>query len=168
MTTEPVLDAEAPAHFNDVKRPLSGIGGWLALVAFGQVLGLLKVLGGLAQYYTTIEQELWKRFPTVLWGEVALNAFHFWLIVSTTVLLFRHSRNFPRFFVWQMLAVILVPLIDLFWVASMIGLATGQPVSNYLTLDPNDGRQIVAGIIGAAIWIPYIRRSRRVANTFTR
>jgi hypothetical protein len=67
-----------------------------------------------------------------------------------------------------MLAVILVPLIDLFWVASMIGLATGQPVSNYLTLDPNDGRQIVAGIIGAAIWIPYIRRSRRVANTFTR
>ena len=51
MTTEPVLDAEAPAHFNDVKRPLSGIGGWLALVAFGQVLGLLKFLGGLAQYY---------------------------------------------------------------------------------------------------------------------
>ena len=68
--TEPVLDAEDAAHFKEVKQPLSGIGGWLALVAFGQVLGLLKVLGGLAQYYTTIEQELWKRFPTVLWGGV--------------------------------------------------------------------------------------------------
>ena len=164
---EPVVDAEDAAHFKDVKQPLSGIGGWLALLAISQVLGLLKFLVALGQYYTAANDDLWKRFPTALWGEVAINAFHVWLIVYTTVLLLRHPRHFPRFFIWEMIAVVVLPLVDPFWVASMIGLATGQPISNYLTLDAKDGGQIIAGMIGAAIWIPYMLRSRRVANTFT-
>jgi hypothetical protein len=164
---EPVVDAADAAHFKDVKPELTGIGGWLGLVAFGQVVGLLKLLVAVGQYYTTVDEQVWKRFPTALWGEAALNALGIWLAVYTTVLLFRHSRHFPRFFIWQMIGVIFLPLIDLLWVASMIAFAMNVPVSKYLSIEPKEGGQIVAGIIGAAIWIPYMLRSRRVANTFT-
>ncbi len=89
------------------------------------------------------------------------------LSVFSAVLLFRHSRHFPRLFIWQMIAVILLPLIDLLWVASMISLVTNEPISKYLTMDPKEGARLFAAVIGAAIWIPYILKSRRVRNTFT-
>jgi hypothetical protein len=44
---------------------------------------------------------------------------------------------------------------------------TNKPISEFLTLEANEGMQMFAAVIGAAIWIPYILRSRRVANTFT-
>lgn len=165
---DPTVDAADAAEFRDVKPELTGIGGWLGLIAFGQVVGLLKMLVSLGQYYQNLDDQVWKRFPTAIWGEIVINAFVVWLGVYTTVLLFRHSRNFPRFFIFQMLAVIFTPLIDLFWVAGMMALAVNQPISNYLTLEAKEGGAIIAGMIGAAIWIPYILRSRRVANTFTK
>ena len=38
---EPVVDAGDAAEFKTVKPELTGIGGWLAFVAFGQVVGLV-------------------------------------------------------------------------------------------------------------------------------
>lgn len=73
----------------------------------------------------------------------------------------------PRFFIWQLIGVICLPLVDLLWIASMASLATGQPISDYLTIEPKEGVQMIAGVIGALIWISYILKSRRVANTFT-
>lgn len=90
-----------------------------------------------------------------------------WLGVYTAVLLFRHSRHFPRFFIGQMIFVICMPLLDLLWVASMIAFALNSPISEHLKIEPKEGGQMIAGAIGAAIWIPYILRSRTVANTFT-
>ena len=164
---EPAVDAADAAAFRNVKPELTGIGGWLGLVAFGQVMGILRLLVSLGQYYTTMDDQLWKQFPTALWGEAALNAALIGLAVYTTVLLIRHSRYFPHFFIWQMIFVIVMPLVDLVWIASILALATNKPMSDLLTFDAKDGGQIFAGVIGAAIWIPYVLRSRRVANTFT-
>ena len=165
---EPVVDAGDAAEFKNVKPELTGIGGWLGLVAFGQVVGILRLLVSLGQYYPTIDDELWKRFPTALWGEAVLNAAMVGLVVCTTVLLFRHSRHFPSFFIWQMIFGIVMPLVDLVWLASIFAFATDKPISEFLTLEAKEGAQMFATVIGAAIWIPYILRSRRVANTFTR
>jgi len=163
----PVVEAEEAAEFKNVKPELSGIGGWLGLLAFGQVVGILRLIVSLGQYYTTIDEQIWKKFPTAIWGEAALNAAGIWLAVYTTVLLFRYSRHFPRFFVWQMIMVICMPLLDLLWIAFIIAGSTGQSIGSSLTLEPREGGQIIAGVIGALIWIPYVMRSRRVANTFT-
>jgi hypothetical protein len=149
-----------------VKPELTGIGGWLALLAFGQVVGILRSLMSLGNY-TTINAELWKQFPTAFWGEAALNAAMVGLVVCTTVLLFRHSRHFPSFFIGQAIFAIVMPLVDLVWLASIFALATDKPISEFLTLDAKEGVQMFAAVVGAAIWIPYILRSRRVANTFT-
>jgi len=164
---EPVVDAGDAAEFKNVKPELTGIGGWLGLVAFGQVVGILRLLVSLGQYYPTIDDELWKRFPVALWGEAALNAAMVGLVVSTTVLLFRHSRHFPSFFISQTIFVIVMPLVDLVWLALIFALATNKPISEFLTLEAKEGAQMFVAVIGAAIWIPYVLRSRRVANTFT-
>jgi len=164
---EPAVNVEDAAEFKNVKPLLSGIGGWLGLLAFGQVVGILRLIVSMGQYYTTLSDELWKRFPAAIWGEAALNAAMVWLCLYTVVLLVRHSRHFPRFFIWQMIFVVCMPLLDLLWVASMIALAMNSPISEYLKIEPKEGGQMIAGAIGAAIWIPYILRSRRVANTFT-
>lgn len=166
---EPVVDAADAAELKNVKPELTGIGGWLGLLAFGQVVGILRMPVSLGQYYTTmINAELWEKFPTALWGEAALNAAMVGLAACTTVLLFRHSRHFPSFFVGQAIFAIVMPLVNLVWLASVFALATDKPFSEFLTLDAKERVQMFAAVIGAAIWIPYVLRSRRVANTFTR
>jgi hypothetical protein len=165
---EPTVDADDAAHFKDVKPELTGIGGWLGLLAFGQVIGILRLIASLGQYYTTLDAQVFANFPAAIWGEAAMNAAVAGLCVYSTVLLFRRSRDFPRIFVWQMIFVICMPLADLLWVAFTISRATSRPISDFLTIEPAEGSQMVAGVIGALIWIPYVRRSRRVANTFTR
>jgi hypothetical protein len=49
---------------------------------------------------------------------------------------------------------------------TVVAFETNKPIFDLLTLDAKEGGQVIAGVIGAAIWIPYILRSRRVANTF--
>jgi len=164
---EPVVDAGGAAEFKNVNPELTGIGGWLGLLAFGQVVGILRSLVSLGQYYTKLDGELWNRFPVALWGEAALNAAMVGLVGYTTVLLIRHSRHFPRFFIWQTIFVIMMPLVDRVWIALIFAPLTNKPISEFLTLEAKEGMQMFAAVIGAAIWIPYILRSRRVANTFT-
>jgi hypothetical protein len=165
---EPVVAAEDAAEFKDLKPEPSGIGGWLGLLAFSQIVGILRLVVSLGQYYAKIDPEVWAKFPTAIWSEAALNAAMIWLCVYSTVLLFRHSRKFPRVFIWQMVFVIFMPIVDLLLIASVISLATSQPIGNLLTIEPKVVGQMIAGGIGALIWIPYVLRSRRVANTFTR
>jgi Protein of unknown function (DUF2569)/GYF domain 2 len=167
LVREPVVDAEEAAHFKDVKPELTGLGGWLALVGFGQVTGMLRFLVSVSDYYSKMDGQLFAKFPATMWGEAVMNGALFALSVYTAVLFFRRSRNFPRFFIVQFVAAICQPIVDLLWVAFTIALATGRPFANFLSFDPKDGGEWIAVLITAVVWIPYIRKSRRVANTFT-
>ena len=55
-----------------------------------------------------------------------------------------------------MIFVIVMPLVDLVWLASIFALATDKPISEFLTLEAKEGMQMFAAVIGAAIWIPYV------------
>jgi len=54
------------------------------------------------------------------------------------------------------------------WAGFAIGMASGLPMRELMTFDAKEGGQLAAVVIGAAIWIPYILKSQRVRNTFTR
>ncbi|MBR0847106.1 DUF2569 family protein [Bradyrhizobium diazoefficiens] len=163
---EPVVTAEEAGEFRNVKPELTGIGGWLGLLAFGQVMGILRLIVSVGQYMQSISDDTWKRFPTAIWGELVMNAGLICLCIYTASLLFSHSRRFPSFFIAQMACAILLPLVDLFWIASIISISLNRPIGEFLSIEPREGGQMIAGAIGAAIWIPYVLRSRRVANTF--
>ena len=120
----------------------------------------------MAKYYGEIDGRLFAQFPAVMWGEAAMNGLFFLLFLYTTVLFFKKSRAFPKFFMLEFVAAFLLPIASLIWAAVLIAPATGKPISEMLTMDTKDGAQLVSVLISAAIWIPYIRMSRRVANTF--
>jgi hypothetical protein len=163
---EPSVAVEDAAEFKDVQPPLKGIGGWLAFVAFGQVVGILRLIVSVGQYVQSVSDDVWKRFPTAIWGEIVMNIALIGFCIYTASLLFSHSRRFPKFFIAELVIAIILPIIDLFWVAGIFSVSLNRPMSEFMKLEPQDVGQIFAGVIGAAIWIPYVLRSRRVANTF--
>jgi len=165
---EPAVNVDDAAAFKNVKPELTGLGGWLALIAFGQVVGILRFVVELGKYYQALQPQVWTQFPTAMWGETALNAGLMWLFVYTTVLMFRHSQHFPRFFIAQFVAVICTPFIANLWAGLTLGLATGKPMTEFMSMDIKEVGQLIASMIGAAIWIPYILRSQRVRNTFVK
>jgi len=91
------------------------------------------------------------------------------LSIYTAVLFFRKSKQFPRFFVYETLAAIFLVPLDAMWSAVAASMETGQSAEQLLqtALGPSEiGQTIAAAIIGS-VWILYIFKSKRVANTFT-
>lgn len=164
----PAISAEDAAAFKNAEPELSGISGWLALLAFGQVIGIVRLIVSTAQYVQSIRADLWMQFSTVFWSEIAMNVALIGLAIWTAVLLFSHSRKFPAFFILQMICAVLVPLVDLLCVASYFSAALNRPFSEFFIIEPLQIGQTFVAAISATIWVIYVLRSRRVTNTFTR
>lgn len=164
----PAVVAEDAAAFKDVQPEMTGISGWLALLAFGQVMGILCLVFNVGQYVQSISDQVWTYFPTVIWSEMLINAAMIGLAIWTAVLLFRHSHRFPAFFIVQMICAVLMPLVDLLCVAAFFSAALSRPFSEFFIIEPRQVGQTIVTTISAAIWIIYVLRSRRVANTFTK
>jgi len=166
LTGEPSVSEVDAAQFKDVRADLAGIAGWLVIVAIGQVLGPLRLLASLGQYYEKLDKSIVESFPVVVWGEAAMNASMFLLTVSTAILFFSHSRKFPTFFIWQWLAVIILPFVDAAWIAVSMAEYTGRNPTEFVNLEPKEIGQSIAYTIIGGVWIAYILKSKRVANTF--
>jgi uncharacterized protein DUF2569 len=146
----------------DHPEELVGIGGWLVVIALGRIYGPLALLASLAKYYTSLESGFWITYPFVAYSEVALNAAAFALSLWTTFLFFKKSKSFPTFFIYNAIASVLLLPVDLLLVT-----ATGQSIQQMISLvDAKEGTQWGQGVIGALVWIPYVKMSKRVTNTF--
>jgi Protein of unknown function (DUF2569) len=145
-----------------------GIGGWLTLIALGQILGPLKLLTSTSTYFSSLPSEMWIKFPLVVYFEAALNISVLAISAATTFLFFSKSRLFPTFFIMEAVAAILSYPFDV--IISAVGLSaySGQPASIFVEkmLEPKDIAQLLATAVTCAIWILYIKSSKRVANTF--
>jgi hypothetical protein len=148
---------------------LTGIGGWLILVALGQIFGPIIFLVSIGQYYSTLDSNIIGKLPVTFAGEVVINFFLLVLFIYTAVLFFRRSKQFPRFFVYGMLAAIFLVPLDAMWIAVGASMETGQWAGELLqtALAPSEIRQTITAAIIGSVWILYIFKSKRVANTFT-
>lgn len=147
---------------------MTGISGWLALLAIGQVLGIMRGVYNIGQYLQSIPDDVWTRFPTVIWSEMLISAAMLCLAIWTAVLLFSHSHRFPAFFIVQMICALLMPYVDLLCVASFFSAALNRPFGDLFVIEPRQIGQTIVGAAMATVWIAYVLRSRRVATTFTR
>jgi hypothetical protein len=132
------------------------------LVAFQQVVTPLRTLISLFEYISTLDKNVIEKFPITFLGEAAINVGLFGFTVYTSILFFRHSRKFPKLVIWEWILFASLPFIDAAWVAATM------PVKFDSLLDAKEiGKSIGMAIVGG-IWITYILRSKRVANTFVK
>lgn len=149
---------------------LSGISGWLVLVALQQILQPLRLGVGFSALIGTYSIQNWNMLTQpgadayhVLWAPILLFelAANLTLIIGavlSAVLFFQRRTSAPLFvvcFLW------LVP-----------ALAITDTVVSGLVLPEgareNQMSQIVGALVGAAIWTAYFQVSKRVKSTFRR
>jgi hypothetical protein len=149
----------------------AGIGGWLLLPLIGLIISPIRVGILLASYVRLFAPQTWATLTTpgsaaydpwwapLLIFEVAANIVIIAFSLFLLWLFFRKSSRLPGLFVIWLLVVLGIEIVD-------VALASQLPAAA-------DGigdavKELGRAAVGAAIWIPYFRKSVRVKNTFTR
>ncbi len=140
---------------------LEGIGGWLILVAIGQVLGILRSLAEFGKSLPDYEKH-WNNplMQKAIIGEIGLSAVMFAFMVFTAIMMGQKRRIFPTLFRIELVLFAVMPLLNLFWVSQALGVSLEK--LGYETV----AGQSIGIAVGAAVWIAYSLRSVRVRNTF--
>jgi hypothetical protein len=154
----------------DAPAGLNGIGGWLILLAIGQILrpiGFIKA--GFDLWPTMFYTDSWRSLTDPIessyhsWWAPALLfelSFNIACLVFSALLIALFVRKravWPRAFVFFLIVTFVGNLLDTYF-DHHISPANKSLISSV--------PYIVGTIIGAAIWIPYLYRSKRVKATF--
>jgi hypothetical protein len=138
---------------------LKGIGGWLVLLAIGQVLGCLRILAAIVPDLEVLDHgnATVRAAATV---EIILYLALFSFACFTTIAFFREKHYFVA--TWKLLglALVLVPVLDWVLLSNIL-----QVPMNKLVTEEAIG-QVIGSAIGLAIWWWYLTVSVRVRNTF--
>lgn len=152
---------------------LVGIGGWLALVAFGVVLRpIVTTAQVIKEFGYTFNLASWEAItlpggtgyqpvlgPLII-AELVVNTLLIAGGVLLAILLFRRKRAFPALFIVLMLGSLAFTAVDNWLVARLFSEDIQAAHAGFVEV----------GRIGiqCAIWVPYMLLSRRVKLTFTR
>jgi hypothetical protein len=140
--------------------PLEGFGGWLLLLALGQVIGAIASVTAL--------NELFREWPEIVKlpqgqlfviGEIVLCSVVCVTFIYTTIVMLRKQRTFRRWFTFQVVLAIAVSIIRWTWISGTLGIEYTEGYSV---------TRIVAVSIVYGVWVWYLNISRRAANTFIR
>ena len=152
-------------------RELKGLGGWLILICFSILLTPPRIIFDTVPVYLEIFSEgYWEDiinvdsldysplFATVIIIEIIFNSMLVFGSVFLLYLFIAKNYLFPWvYIVWIGASVIFIPL-DV-WVISLI--YPSEPM-----FDSDSLNEFIRSIVGAAIWIPYMLKSKRVKATF--
>jgi hypothetical protein len=143
----------APATKNEPK----GLGGWMIFPTIGTVITPLLYLGGFFQVARVMTQETYSTpLGVFLTFELVVHIAFAVLAAYTATLLFRRSKDYPRWFIGILAGSTGFLLFDSVIWSIVLNVPLGA----------SETKDLVQSIGGCAIWIPYMMRSRRVANTF--
>ena len=118
------------------------------------------------QYLDPDYLKVFRDVPLAAFGELALDIAAVVLALLTTILLFRKSPLFPRMFILACVAGVAIPVAQAVWIAFAFSQTLGRPFSELLEFDAQEIGRLILAAIGAAIWITYTLKSKRVRNTF--
>ena len=149
-----------------------GLGGWLAIVGLGlfvRLFYLLKLVYTDASYFNdgTVDSvsSLVQGYSGALGFELLMGIGLSVAVIYLMYLYFKKKKNFPKYFIYYLIADVVFGLLGYFIVSS-------------LAVYSDEARKVIADIlseqastlftaaISAVIWILYMKKSKRVKNTF--
>jgi transglutaminase-like putative cysteine protease len=146
----------------------AGLGGWLVLVGLGVTLTPFRIMATLIQTLPSYGAATWAAYTTpgtssyhpawapILMFELIGNIAMLVFTVFLAWLFYRRRRQFPVVFTWTVLLSWLIVAAD-HLASGLVPLADPEPT--------NWSRELMRLLV-ALIWVAYMRRSRRVRNTF--
>lgn len=140
----------------------SGIGGWLILPLIGLLLSPVRMaILVIGEFKGAFQAGVWENLPPGLQGfiiaELGANLAVAAFGIVCLVLFLMKSKRTPKLMIAFYVAGAVVVFADVLIAAAVFGL---KPQSDFL-------RNVASALVGLCIWVPYFRRSVRVANTFT-
>ena len=150
---------------------LKGLGGWLILVGFGLILGLIKVIAFVISTFMPVMEgnflanvanpnapEFIPNFVLLFYAELIVNAFLILMLIYLLYLFFKKNKSFPKNYIFISLFAIIVIPVDAYLVSVVI---PDEKIWDVETL-----KSFIQTLLSGAIWIPYMLKSQRVRNTF--
>ena len=167
-----LLSAGASATPLLLDQKLSGLGGWLILVAIGLLFGPIRLMFHMSQSLDAFSLWKWHALTNPggvsynpLWGpsltfellgEISILIFD----VFVLVLFFQRRRLFPRWFIALLVLNAVFVLGDMTAV-HFLGVSSPKTAAQHLN-------NIMSVVVGCGVWIPYTCVSQRVKATFVR
>ncbi|SEP09798.1 Protein of unknown function [Rhodospirillales bacterium URHD0017] len=143
-------------------KEYKGINGWLVLVALGQVVGPVRLIASLYEYYNQPDiGASFQAFPMLVGIEALMNTGYVALMLACTICFFQKRSIFPKLFIWEVVLGPALILLDALMVMAML------PSTNLDKLiDAETAKDVGRSVGVAVIWIPYMLVSKRVKATF--
>ena len=153
------------------QRGPKGLRGWLILVAIMVVAAPIRIaVESAVTFYPIFSSATWSqmtdlanpaydlRLTVIILAEIAANAALALAWFYTAYLFFTKSHRFPLWFRSVLIGAILFILVDAFAIKLVM---PDTPLFDETTI-----KNLVRGVVAAAIWVPYSLLSKRVRNTF--
>ena len=146
----------------------SGLGGWLILFAIGLIIAPLSFFFSITEYILPLLNDgvTWREFTDpnstnylplfsfLVYFELIGNIIFLLFSIFFLYLFFTKKRSFPRVYFWFLIINLLFILIDELLANSMF------------VFDGFAYEETLRQAVPYAIWLPYLRVSKRVKNTF--
>jgi Protein of unknown function (DUF2569)/Peptidase family M48 len=142
--------------------PLTGIRGWLALLGLWMIIAPIRFVYTMIKYYSDgANLTVFHSLPAAMIGELVLNLLYLAFLFYAAVILFKKKRTFKKVFtITVFMNPVTVEFLYYLWASAIsdVPLATSFPAEQLAAA--------IGSIIPGLLWVAYVWRSRRVANTF--
>ncbi len=148
------------------KKVNAGLGGWLALVGLGMIVGVVWQSYSIFGYFSYLSNTYTiPGYSSLLWFEFLIGVAFIGSLVYLIYLYFKKKKNFPKYYVFYLIASIVFALLDWLWVASLQ--APTQELQKILndTVTQNSSN-VSRTVVQSVIWILYMLKSKQVKATF--
>ena len=146
----------------DAARGPTGFGGWLWLLALGQLIVTARMIDTLTRMAGLVGSELWDDHPGLVTADLALYGVALVLQLAVIVAMVFRSRFFKPLFLVAIVAFFLIGRIEPLLAIAVLGMDPSRLATRAVLLP------MAIELAVSIVWAAYVLRSRRVKNTFVR
>lgn len=170
--SDTVATTPMPTPERTIISGYEGLSGWLAIVGLGLFVRLfysLKLVYTDASYFTdgTVDSvsSLVQGYRGALGFELLMGVVLSLAVVYLMFLYFKKKKNFPRYFIYYLIADVVFGILGYF-IMSSLAVYSDEARKVITDILSEQESTIFSAIVFAAIWILYMKKSKRVKNTF--